>query len=68
MKFKLTPIPTSGSSRIIRKFLFLPLRIKREVRWLEFAHIKQIRMDAWFGSSRVHPAYWEDVEWIEDLK
>jgi len=59
IKKRVNIISINGDERIIRKFLFKPLYICGERRWLEFAEIKQkkvyIDMDI---------PYWENVEWI----
>jgi hypothetical protein len=41
MRWTNKPGPTWGDVREIRKFLWLPLEIKYEVRWLEFATVRQ---------------------------
>lgn len=54
-------ISEDGNERIIRKFLFKPLCIGKEKKWLEFVKIKQkkiyVDMDI---------PYWENIEWIDD--
>lgn len=33
--------PNDGEEKVVVKFLWLPLKIQNETRWLEFAHIKK---------------------------
>lgn len=55
--------PKDKEERIIKKFLFMPLEIKSEVRWLEFAKIKQefVVTRAPFSWS-----YWRDIEFVNN--
>ena len=46
--------PLDRDTRIITKFLFFPVRIKDEWRWLEVASIKQMY---------VYPYGWYNVGW-----
>ena len=41
MRWYLKPEPEVGQVRFVRKFLWWPLKIKNEIRWLEFAYIRQ---------------------------
>ncbi len=41
MRFIERPTPRAGSFRVIKKFLWWPLKIGEETRWLETASIKQ---------------------------
>lgn len=43
MRFKDKPFPHKQvDSRIIRRFLFIPLKLGEETRWLEYANIEQV--------------------------
>ena len=57
MRFKLPEIPKRNASRDIRKFLILPKKLNREMRWLEFATITQ--KWNWYYEK------WQDHEWID---
>ena len=46
---------------VIRKFAFLPIKIKNEVRWLEFVKIKAYY---WYGSMSGN-IYWEYEEFVD---
>lgn len=46
--------PKTGYVRVIKKFLFLPLTLNNETRWLEFATIMQVYV--------TH--YYMDSEWV----
>lgn len=47
-----------GDKRVITKFLFLPVSIKGEVRWLETATIRQER----------RTAHWSNKEFVDNEK
>ncbi|UUV47066.1 hypothetical protein [Bacillus phage vB_BanS-Thrax5] len=53
-----------GDIRVIKRFLFLPRRIRGEIRWLEVAHIKQqvIKKYTW-GLSKEKG--WIDIGWAD---
>ncbi len=57
MRFKRKPMPQHLEERIKRKFLWLPLEIDNEVRWLEYANVKQIYI-------RCLMYAWRNQEWI----
>ena len=40
------PRPTEGDERVVSRFLFLPTRFGREVRWLGF-ELRAQRYEAW---------------------
>ena len=46
-----------GDSRVVRTFLWLPLRFGNETRWLEYAFIKQVYIGVWM-----------DLEWSDNPK
>jgi len=68
-KFKTKPPVQIGSTRVIRKFLFLPKYIDGEIRWFEYAEIKQRYMKL----TRLIPGMktkntvvtWADIEWAD---
>ena len=64
MRFQVEPYtyPKAGDMRIITRFLFLPKRIRNEVRWLETVKIKQVA-ECYQGCSIV---FWNDVQWEDD--
>ena len=56
--------PRTGDSRIVTKFLWLPLVLRGEGRWLEFASIKQIYGMKWRGKLSPCPA-WINSDWFD---
>ena len=58
MRWKINPIPRNGFIREKEKFLFLPLALGNEVRWLEYAKIKQVYVITEESSS------WEDISFV----
>jgi len=50
----------SGSTRIVRKFLFLPVAVDKEIRWLEIATMEQEYVSSWADSG------WETIRFIDD--
>lgn len=66
MRIKHKPRIKIGTIRIIRKFLFLPICIGWEERWLEFACIQQVREE---GSSYAEiPDRWVNVCWSSEIE
>jgi hypothetical protein len=59
MKFK---HPSVGDIRIIETFLWLPLRIGNETRWLETAYIKQIYTE--ITTPKYHRRLWLETEFV----
>lgn len=59
MKFKNVPKPEYGDTKIIGRFLFFPVRLKNETRWLEMANIKCI-------AKRVHMEGYFYIAWDYD--
>jgi len=51
-----------GSQRVIRKFLWFPLEIDNQIRWLEIAKIRQICK--YHGEEFGYA--WENYEWVDD--
>jgi hypothetical protein len=60
-----------GAKRVIRKFLWLPLKLEGQVRWLETANIRQVcdyRRPKGYESMDVvtdMKYFWDDVEWVD---
>lgn len=53
--------PENGATRVVRKFLLIPLRLEGETRWLETADIRQKAM----GTSMIgEPPHPDSVEWV----
>lgn len=54
-----------GTQRIIEKFLWFPVEIDYQLRWLEKVKIKQICViaDEEFSESGY---IWKNVEWVDD--
>lgn len=51
-----------GTTRVIKKFLFLPKKLKYVTRWLEWVHVRQV---AFCGVIGKH-GNWDDYEWVFD--
>lgn len=49
MRFSLKPKPMHGEVRIIKKFAVFPIKICREIRWLETVTIAQRYGYDWTG-------------------
>ena len=62
MRFKIEPKYVLGDYRIITKFLFLPVVIDNEVRWLEKVTIRQRYYEGFAYS------WWENLAWIDEEK
>lgn len=66
-KVKPKPKPKLHDRRIVRCFCFFPLRLKNatndnhEIRWLEHALIKQVRVLGYW----INTHEWEDEEWAD---
>jgi hypothetical protein len=60
MRWNKKPTPEIGSERTISIFLWLPIMIEGETRWLEFAKIRQVYSTYTFG--------WSNMEFIEECK
>jgi len=55
--------PNPGDTREIRRFLWLPLNLEDETRWLEYAVIVQ-KYGTYYGPiSGVPMGYWKDTWW-----
>lgn len=53
-----------GNMRTVRRFLFLPRKLRGEIRWLEFSQIRQEYMPSSFNDTC--PGYWVDREWVDE--
>ena len=58
MRWTLEPIRRIGDERTITRFLWLPLELNREVRWLERATWAEV-----CRGSR-HGLWWDQTHWI----
>lgn len=65
--------PEDGTTRVVRRFLFFPLCLKSEYRWLEFVKIKQrywAHETYWYKNSfggeslGSRGGYWSDVDFV----
>ncbi len=67
MKWNHEPSPNEGDERTVSRFLFKPLRLGLETRWLERANIKQIGVKC-FSSLIYCPGLfyiaWEDKAFV----
>ena len=52
-------IPSDGETRIVVKFPFVPLEIKKEYRWLEICYVKQI-----FKNRYEWEEEWKNLEFV----
>jgi hypothetical protein len=59
-----------GNKRVIQKFLFFPLTLEHQTRWMEIVKIRQIcnfRQPAHLEGSDVESKYfWDNLEWVDD--
>jgi hypothetical protein len=55
-----------GSTRIITKFLWLPITIDFQTRWLEWANIRQICKSYGKDFPDDYVYYWDNQEWIDN--
>ena len=62
MRWKKEPLKKDGTRRTVTRFLFSPLLMRGETRWLERANIIQrYTISAYSGM-----AWWADWEWADD--
>lgn len=54
--------PIVGDVRYVVKFLWLPLRLENEVRWLELAHIRYVYRDNSEGTG------WKPASFIREIQ
>ncbi len=70
MKFGLKCKTGQGARRVIKKFLWLPLKLDGQLRWLETAKIRQVcdyRQPKGYESTSTEMKYfWDDLEWVDD--
>ena len=52
-----------GDTRVIEKFLLIPLTIDHEMRWFARVKIKQVYSEA-FNYDDIG-SFWEDVAWVD---
>ena len=68
MRFELKTIPSYGDQRIITKFAWFPIEIKREVRWLERVTILQMYENDWDGYHWVNICFVDEEKEINNEK
>ena len=60
-------MPRPGEQRIVERFLWWPVRIENETRWLEKVRIQQEAKKklVWVGKSgRIYGVGWENIQWL----
>lgn len=69
MRIKLKTKPRKGEKRFVDKFLFFPLKIGDEIRWLEFSKIEQIGVEKRYYDVYldVHSYYvkWMNIRFVD---
>jgi len=60
--FKPTSYPRAGEERIKTAFLFFPVCIDEEIRWLETATWKEM----YFMGNMYVSGRWERLEWVDE--
>ena len=63
MRWKTVPY-SEDDIRVITRFLFTPVTLENETRWLETAKRKQKLKHFWDGM--FHCLSWVDVAWVND--
>ena len=60
-------IPKENEKRIISKFLFIPIKLEGEWRWLEIATIEQLYVETvLYDYGMPHPdGRWVDIKFID---
>ena len=58
--------PETGSKRFITKFLYFPLKIKNETRWLEKVTILQMFCSYFNSFGRGNKYSWENITFIDN--
>ncbi len=65
MRWTVKPIPKDNEKRNIKRFLFLPVCLNNECRWLEMASIEQ----SWYQREAFAPrgiySHWSNIKWID---
>jgi hypothetical protein len=64
MRFDLTPTVHEGDQRVVTKFLWLPVRIGNDKRWLEKATLRQTCHRMWDVTSGSEWMEWRSVEFL----
>lgn len=66
MRWTTTKSPEHGDERIIKRFLWLPLRLKDGRRfWLETVEVRQVYdQQAWLFGSAVWNPGWTDMDFL----
>ena len=63
---KTVPVFEAGDTRIISKFLWLPVQIGGDWRWFERAKIKQVLKYSYFGYvGDGDIEFWENIEFVD---
>ena len=57
--------PLHGDKRVVRKFLFIPVNIANDRRWLEWAMIEQIYIVQVADDLGPSMSYWQNIRFIE---
>lgn len=61
---KIKTRPDVGSERVVSRFLFFPLCLNGEYRWLEFAQVLQVWAEDYYNHP--YPIFkWCAVSWVE---
>jgi len=60
-------IPRLGDARVIRRFLWFPLCLRGEERWLEMATICQEYRESWRPSRYFPFLGWVNASWEHDV-
>ena len=65
MKWTQPPTPKPGQARTVRRFLWLPLTLQGETRWLERAEWVERRMQVHrYSAGKWWPVHlWQPVRW-----
>ncbi len=62
MRWGQLKVREKGQTRIIFKFLWLPLKLQGQTRWLEMVAVKQ------WSNPFAYMTRWEDIAWVDDVK
>jgi len=61
-------VPNDGERRYICKYLYFPLRIKKEWRWFQWASIMQVWYSTFYGTSNKFLKIfgrWKNERWAD---
>lgn len=61
MRWSEKPIPKHSGTRVVTRFLWFPLTIKGETRWLEKVSYRQS-----YSGSCYNPG-WDGMEWLDNV-